>query len=597
MKQSNNVNKKVDTIHEIPLQEIVISPFNADRWGNKPPNEEKLNELAESIKTHGVIQAIVLRKVESGKYELVVGERRYRASIIADRETINATIRELTDEEVQEIQLIENMQREDPHPMSEAINIQKLLALKHINGNFEEVAKRIGKSVAFAYQRSKLCSLIDSFREMYFANCINTSQALKLARLDEESQNDFFASNCEGWKGKNWNMRNFDYLITNYQLNLKNAPFSIRDGKLDKSVGACTKCPNNTAVTTSLFPEDSKDARCTNRPCYENKCRLTLLLKLATVLKENENLPIAVEDETILATYFSADDKLIKGRSVLVKDIDFNSMKLAEKMPERKDYDYYDDEDENESDFAEALEEHLEEQKQLDAEVEAGNYKKVVLISQRNFGRLTYVYNKSASESLAGSQSHTTQEFRAKDYQEAVKNKTLTTEIVNGERKRLTTKEVRSKEIDEIKLQVNFYDALQKFEAGYSAAHPSGISDKAVSIFILYDSLGYDWKKRFTDTILERTGSRADEQDKLFHFFFNTSEQEISVLTRFAILSKSEAKSPNSHAGQLLRVLVDGTEGMDAGELVRVQDTVTKERENKLHQKFLILDKQAESVK
>jgi ParB family chromosome partitioning protein len=596
MKTKHTVTKNADTIEEIPLKDIVISPFNAERWGNKPPNEESLAELAASIKSHGVIQSVVLRKIEGGKYELVVGERRYRASIIAENETIRATIQELTDEQVQEIQLIENMQREDPHPMSEAINIQKLLALKHINGNFDEVARRIGKSVAFAHQRAKLCSLIDSFREMYFANYITTSQALKLARLDEESQNDFFVSNCEGWKEKNWSMRNFDYLITNYQLNLKNAPFSIRDGKLDKTVGACTKCPNNTAVTTSLFPEDSKDARCTNRPCYENKCRLTLLLKLAAVLKENENTPIAVEDETILATYFSNDDKLIKGRSVLVKDIDFNSMKLAEKMPERKDYDYNDDEDENESDFAEAMEEYLEEQNHIIAEVESGHCEKAILIRQRNFGRVAYVYNKSAVQSLSesGSQNH---EFRAKDYQEAVKNKTLTAEIVNGERKRLTTKEVRSKEIDEMKLQVNFYEALQKFEAGYSAAHPSGISDKAVAIFILYDSLGYDWKKRFTDTILERSESRADEHDNLFHFFFNASEQEISVLTRFAILSKSEVKSPNGHAGQLLRVLVDGTEGMDAGELVRVQNTVTKERENKLHQKFLILDKQAETVK
>jgi ParB family chromosome partitioning protein len=580
---------------EIQLKDISISPFNY-RYGGKPVDEESLKELAESIKTHGVIQSVLLRPLVDGKYELVAGERRFRASKLAGKKSIPATIRELTDEEVKEIQVIENLQREDPHPMAEAIGIQQLLSIKTRKSNVEEVAKRIGKSEAYVYQRLKLNSLNENFCEMFFANAINTSQALRIARLDSESQEDFFNSYCKEWKGENWTLHNFNTRIENYQLDLSDAKFDIKDAKLDKKAGACTKCPHNTAVTTSLFPEDSDEARCTNRPCYENKCRLFTQLQLAEIFKTNPDLPVAVADDTVIEKLFANDDTLIKGRTILINEVDFFEYYRMPEIPKREDFDYNDSEEENEAEYQDAVQEYDSEVLQNEHEVAEGNYRMAILLDEDGDSEIIYLDTRKDEPVKTFASSATKSDFKAKDYQEAAKGKTLTVEIIENEKERLLAREFRSKELDEIKLQENFYKKLEENEAAQSPQHPAGINDRAVAVFLQFDSLNYHWKRRFTDMVLDRVGSRSEEDDKLLQFFFNATENELSVLCRMALLNKADAKSPNSHAGQLLRLMVEGTPGMDAAELVNIQRTITKEREMKLEEKMAILNKQAEKL-
>ena len=580
---------------QINLSDISISPFNY-RYGGKLVNEESLQELAASIKKHEVLQAVTVRPKPDGKYELVVGERRFRASKMAGKKAIPATVRELTDEQVQEIQLIENMQRENPHPMAEALGIQKLLGLSHIKNKVEEVANRIGKSTTYVYQRAKLCDLIENFREMYFADVINTTQALKLARLDADSQGDFFKSHCSDWLEEGFTINNFNSRIENYQLELEDAPFNIKDAKLDKKAGACTKCPNNTAVTTSLFPEDSKDARCTNRPCYENKCRLFAILNIAEIIKQNPDLPIAVPDETVLTNYFSSNDELIKGKSILVEDVDYGYYDEMPEKPDRKNFNDYEDEDENEAEYQDALSEFNTELSRMQDEVAVGNYRMAILISEHAFGDIIFLHPQKDPSQTHQQPSTEIKEVKAKDYQEAVKTKTLTAETIDGERQRLNKREERSKELDEIKLQESFYKALEESEATKSPEHPCGVIDRAVQIFLMYDSLGYYGKRKFTDLALDRVQSRAEEEDKLVEFFFKATETQVSLLTRLAILNKADAKSPNGHAGKMLRYMVEATPGLDAEKLVSIQKTITKEREMKLSEKLQVLEKQAEKL-
>ena len=594
MKQDNQTAQTSQTT-EILLKDICISPFN-DRWGNKPPNEETLTELAESIKKHGVIQSVLLRPLENGKFELVVGERRFRASGIAGKKSIPATVRALTDEQVHEIQIIENLQRENPHPMSEAIAIHKLLSFTQVKNTVEDIAARIGKSTAFVYQRIKLIDLIENFREMYFANAINTTQALKLARLDADSQADFFTSYCSDWLEEGFSNYNFNSRIDNYQLDLEDAPFNIQDAKLDKKVGACTKCPNNTAVTTSLFPEDSKDARCTNRPCYENKCRLFAILNIARTIEQNPDLPIAVPDETVLTKYFASNDELIKGRTILVEDVDYAYFDEMPEKPDRKDFNDYEEDDENETEYQDALSEYETELSRMQEEVAVGNYRLAILISERAIGDIIFLHPKREGADRSQQPSSEIKEVKAKEYQEAVKTKTLTAETIEGERQRLNKRETRSKELDQIKLQESFYKALEESDAAKSPEHPCGGIDRAVQVFLLFDSLGYYEKQKFTDLVLDRVKSRAEEEDKLVEFFFKANENQVSLLTRLALLTKAEAKSPNGHAGIMLRHLVEATPGLDAAELVSIQKTITKEREMKLCEKLLVLEKQAEKL-
>jgi ParB family chromosome partitioning protein len=581
---------------EIPLKDISISPFNY-RYGNKPVNEEDLQELSQSIKTNGVIQPILVRPLETGKYELVVGERRYRASMIAGKKSIPALVRELTDEQVKEIQVIENIQREDPHPMAEAIAIQTLLSISKAKNKVEDVAGRIGKSTAFVYQRMKLNDLTKNFREMFFSNAITISQALKLSRLDEGSQADFFNSYCKDWQDEGWSLNNFNSRIKNYQLDLSHAPFDTKDAKLDKKAGACTKCPNNIAATTSLFPEDSEDARCTNRPCYENKCRVNVKLQIMKVFMEYPHLPIAVKDESTLSIYFSADDTPIKGKSILVEDIDYKYFDEMPEKPDRENFQDYEDADENEAEYQDAFSEYNTEMKQLQDELHTGNGRLAVLISEDEFGKPVCLYQKTEHAETFTQNREKVTEYKASDYQEALKTKTVTQEILGQERQRLLNREERSKELDEIKLQEAFYNTLKESESVKSNEYPLGANDKAVSIFLLYASLSYYGRRDFENLILENETVSGDKDQQLIQFFFNADDSKVSLLTRLVILNASDVKSPNGLCGLMLRHLVEGTPGMDAGELVNVQRTVTKEREMKLSEKLNLLQKQEEKLK
>ena len=581
---------------EILLKDISISPFNY-RYCNKPVSEEDLQELSQSIKTNGVIQSVLVRPLENGKYEMVVGERRFRASQMVAKKTIPALIRELTDEQVKEIQVIENIQREDPHPMAEAIAMQTLLSISKVKNKVEDVAGRIGKSNAFVYQRMKLNDLTENFREMFFRNVITISQALKLSRLDEGSQTDFFSSYCSNWQDEGWSLNNFKSRIENYQLDLSDAPFDTKDAKLDKKAGACTKCPNNTAVTTSLFPEDSEDARCTNRPCYENKCRVNAKLQIMKVFMEYPLLPIAVKDESTLSIYFSADDTPIKGKAILVEAIDYEYYNEMPQKPDRDNFQDYEDADENEAEYQDAFSEYNTEMKQLQDELHTGNGRMAVLISENELGKLVCLYQRTEhSETYTHNREKVT-EYKASDYQEALKAKIVTPEILGQERQRLLNREERSKELDEIKLQETFYNTLKESESVKLNDYPVGANDKAVSIFLLYASLSYYGRRDFENLILENESKSGDKDQQLVQFFFSADDRKISLLTRLVILNASDVKSPNSLCGLMLRHLIEGTPGMDAGELVNVQRTVTKEREMKLSEKLNLLQKQEEKLK
>ena len=126
-------------VNEIAMDMIHANP-NQPR---KIFNEESLNELASSIKTHGVLQPIVLTKI-GDSYRIVAGERRFRAAKIAELKTIPAVIKDLTEKEVREIALIENLQREDLNPMEESEALYNLLTENNLTQ--EALAHAIGKS-------------------------------------------------------------------------------------------------------------------------------------------------------------------------------------------------------------------------------------------------------------------------------------------------------------------------------------------------------------------------------------------------------------------------------------------------------------------
>jgi len=143
-------------ILEISIEDIIPDP-NQPR---KNFDEEKLKELAESIKQHGILQPILVRPIGNGKFEIVHGERRWRACKLAGMATIKAIVRDINDREKVEIQLVENLQREDLNPIEEAETFKRLI--DEFGWTHEELAKRIGKSRPYVTNKLRLLDKLSS---------------------------------------------------------------------------------------------------------------------------------------------------------------------------------------------------------------------------------------------------------------------------------------------------------------------------------------------------------------------------------------------------------------------------------------------------
>jgi ParB family chromosome partitioning protein len=129
----------LDPQAEVAIELIEPNPYQP----RKEFSDEKLAELADSIKTHGIIQPLLVRELQ-GKYQLIAGERRLRAAKLVGLPTVPIVIRELSEQSMMEIALVENLQREDLNPIEEAIAYQRLIDEFHVTQ--EDVAKKVGKS-------------------------------------------------------------------------------------------------------------------------------------------------------------------------------------------------------------------------------------------------------------------------------------------------------------------------------------------------------------------------------------------------------------------------------------------------------------------
>ncbi len=170
-------------ISYIPLTNIQASAVQP----RKMFDEEKLSELAESIKNEGLLQPIVVRKLkDSGVYEIIAGERRYRASKIAGLSEVPVIVREFSDDRATAIALIENIQRENLNPIEEAEAYHRLLT--EFNLTHEEVAKKVGKSRATVTNILRLLDLVAEVRQQVLNNQISFGHARAILGLPANKQ-------------------------------------------------------------------------------------------------------------------------------------------------------------------------------------------------------------------------------------------------------------------------------------------------------------------------------------------------------------------------------------------------------------------------
>jgi ParB family transcriptional regulator, chromosome partitioning protein len=250
----------IDTIHE-----STTNPRQTFEQG-------KLEELAESIRQHGLIQPITVRPNASG-FEIVAGARRFRAAQLAEVFSLPVRIVELNDAQAMEWQLVENSQRVDVHPYEEAQGFQRLLDLPGYD--VTALVEKSGKSASHIYARLSLLQLIPDIAKAFTEERITASHANLLARLPQEHQATAY-DECwrKDWQDKEPHLLPAKHLSAwiqaNLYLNLADAPFDREDTTLNPTAGACITCPRRSGFNTSLF-HDVQGDQCLDAPCYQVK--------------------------------------------------------------------------------------------------------------------------------------------------------------------------------------------------------------------------------------------------------------------------------------------------------------------------------------
>lgn len=288
---------------ENPLQFLDIDRvFISKTNPRKNIDQEALKELTESIKQKGVLQPILVRPIPDSfdakmnqLYDLVCGERRYRASQLAELKTIPANIRELSDDEAFELQIIENLERKDVHPLDEAEAFNKLLS----SGKYDipSIAAKMAKPESFIAQRLKLVDLDDALKVDFYNGHFGIGHAVLIARLSAEEQLEIKSNASSGW---NSSIDNPDYGtvsqlkedIEESTNKMDEAPFPLDKKDLVKGVCACDVCPKRTKANPILFSDMQDSDVCMDTPCYNNKVNAFVEKEVSTII--NENLEVMI---------------------------------------------------------------------------------------------------------------------------------------------------------------------------------------------------------------------------------------------------------------------------------------------------------------
>lgn len=288
----------------------------------------RMAELVDSIRASGVHQPILVRPLPGDRvaetaravqYEIVAGERRYRASLEAGVPSIPAMIRALTDEQALEVMLVENVMRDDLTALEEAEGYDHLM--QHTGLSADEVAAKIGKSRSYVYAKLKLLDLCQEVRQALRDGSIDASRALLIARIPDgklQLKALSVATAPQGGAADAPGVRAFStWLQQNVMLRLEHAPFQITDAHLIESAGSCMDCPSRTGANPDLFADVASADICTVPSCYQIKEQAHRAQLVATAQKKGLRVIDGAEAKEVFNSRGSYDSSVMSGYSRL----------------------------------------------------------------------------------------------------------------------------------------------------------------------------------------------------------------------------------------------------------------------------------------
>ena len=355
--------KDIQTVAErnivsLALADIRPSGFNP----RKHFDEESLSELADSIRQQGVLQPIGVRPIaDTGLFEIVFGERRYRASLMAEMDEIPAVVLNITDEAAEEMAVTENLQRKDVTPIEEACAYQKLIESgRH---DVKSLAVRFGKSEDYIRTRLKFTTLIPEIAELLETDELSVSVASEICRYGEDIQREVYDRHLKEGVYGSWRGLKASEVARNIERDFTT---DLCHYLFDKTL--CATCPFNTN-NMSLFHEEGF-GNCAKRSCLEEK-NVSFLVEKAVQIMERQPTVILCHDA------YNGNDKAVErlvGMGYVVEDLQcyLPAYPNRPEEPQTKEYDTQEGYEQACKDYGQDMAIYNERCKEINSKAEAG---------------------------------------------------------------------------------------------------------------------------------------------------------------------------------------------------------------------------------
>ena len=574
-KEVNGKKSSILQIQNLPLGNIKPDPEQPRKTFNK----DALQQLSESIEEHGVLQPITVRQL-NGHYIIVMGERRYRASKLAGKKTIPCIVRTYENNDVLEVQIIENLQRQDVEPTEEAE------AIAYLSEKYAptEIAKRLGRTDNFIRQRLKLAGLIEGFKHFVRNGEMTISLGVGVALFEPEEQQMMLET-----MGEDFNAHQINRMIKDQTYELEKVSFDVADKKLVPKAGSCVECPFNAANQGNLFGEGKMV--CTKSACFETKKNKSFLNLIKKSKKENILLIPEIRQ-------YWADDE---NNQLIISQLEKNGLKVylmddVEIIEEptkptiediKKEYQHYNySEDELKVQFMEAIENYEEELKNYNSATDNGFVNGIV------FHPETYQNEEVFVKVIEKSKDEVT------DYSAPLANRKMADCTPEEQIVKINEREIRKKHIENNK---QFEEVVQMIrETKYIETKKTLSTDEMVafSISLFENNVDYMSQQKYFSKFLGDT-SKMTKVEIVENFKKKFKKEIFHKLIRY-MLTKQVHFGESNHVNNLTNIsFYNAMQGYYKSKIASIEKEYAEKRdkrEARLKERITVLEKQIQEL-